>query len=95
VSIVKPFVCGGIVLFWEIAPGRGRKATYQPERIKAVIDATLQSKPKGMAQVPAHGGQSGYQQVHGQQRVAKSQHQTAPPRDPRLLEKLTDVVGLY
>src|SRR6516165_6956023 len=32
---------------WEIAPGRGRKATYGPERVKAVLDATLQSKPKG------------------------------------------------
>jgi hypothetical protein len=27
--------------------GRGRKATYGPERVKAVLDATLQSKPKG------------------------------------------------
>ena len=32
---------------WEIAPGRGRKPTYGPERVKAVLDATLQSKPKG------------------------------------------------
>src|ERR1700712_3615652 len=26
---------------WEIAAGRGRKATYGPERVKAVLDATL------------------------------------------------------
>jgi hypothetical protein len=25
---------------WEIAAGRGRKATYRPERVKAVLDAT-------------------------------------------------------
>src|SRR5260370_3251717 len=42
------FVAQGLSGLWEIAPGRGRKATYDPERIKAVIDATLQSKPKGM-----------------------------------------------
>jgi len=35
----------GLNGLWEIAPGRGRKATYGPDRIKAVIDATLQSKP--------------------------------------------------
>ena len=42
------FVAKGLPGLWEIAPGRGRKATYSAERIKAVIDATLQSKPKGM-----------------------------------------------
>ena len=42
------FVAQGLPGLWEIAPGRGRKATYSLERIKAVIDATLQSKPKGM-----------------------------------------------
>ncbi len=37
----------GLQGLWEIAPGRGRKATYGPDRVKAVLDATLQSKPKG------------------------------------------------
>ena len=32
---------------WEVAPGRGRKATYGPKKIQQVIDTTLQSKPKG------------------------------------------------
>src|SRR5450631_1221521 len=32
----------------EIAPGLGRKATHNAERIKAAGVATLQSKPKGM-----------------------------------------------
>jgi transposase len=36
----------GLQGLWEIAPGRGRKPTYGPERVKAVIDTTLQSKPK-------------------------------------------------
>src|SRR5438876_2456704 len=42
------FVVQGLPGLWQIAPGRGRRATYDPERIKTLIDATLQSKPKGM-----------------------------------------------
>ena len=34
----------GLNGLWEIAPGRGRKATYGPERVKAVLDA---AKVKG------------------------------------------------
>ena len=36
------FRSGGPAL-WEIAPGRGRKPRYDVTRIKAVIDATLQT----------------------------------------------------
>jgi transposase len=98
------FAAQGLPGLWEIAPGRGRKATYKPERIKAVIDATLQCKPKGMTHwscrlMAAHQG------------ISKStvsnlwrSHNIKPPhrtktfklsRDPKFLEKLTDVVGLY
>src|SRR5215813_1451553 len=41
------FRSGGPQALWEIAPGRGRKPNYDVSRIKAVIDATLQTKPKG------------------------------------------------
>src|SRR5207245_4645655 len=44
------FANKGVSSLWEVAPGRGRKATYGPEKIKEVLDATLQSKPKGMTQ---------------------------------------------
>jgi hypothetical protein len=89
--------------FWEIAPGRGRKATYGPDRIKAVIDATWQSKPKGHT----HGS---CRLMAASQGISKSTvsnlwkshnikpHRTSTfklSRDPRFLEKLTDVVGLY
>lgn len=40
----------GMESLWEVAPGRGRKPTYGPEKIKAIVDATLQIKPKGMTQ---------------------------------------------
>ena len=41
------FATEGPTCLWEIAPGRGRKPTYGPERVKAVMNTTLQSKPKG------------------------------------------------
>ena len=33
---------------WEIAPGRGRKPSYDIDKIAAIVDATLQTKPEGM-----------------------------------------------
>src|SRR5437879_900319 len=38
----------GIGKVWEIAPGRGRKAHYDQGQRDRIIQATLQSKPKGM-----------------------------------------------
>src|SRR3954452_17177536 len=41
------FSLEGLNGLWELAPGRGCKAKYGPDRIKSVIEATLQSKPNG------------------------------------------------
>jgi transposase len=38
----------GLECLWQVAPGRGRKPTYGAEKIKAIVDATLQTKPPGM-----------------------------------------------
>src|SRR5450755_1504781 len=38
----------GLDGLWDIAPGRGRKPTYQIEKIAAIVEATLQTKPAGM-----------------------------------------------
>ena len=93
----------GIDQVWEIAPGRGRKPHYDQAKRDAIIDATLQTKPKGMTQWSCR-------------RMAKAQgvsartvnrlwqlHHLKPhlsrtfklSRDPKFLAKLTDVVGLY
>ena len=93
----------GVNGFWEIAPGRGRKATYGPERIKAVIDATLQSKPKGHTHwscrlmAASQGISKSTVSNLGKSHNIKP-HRTSTfklSRDPKFLEKLTDVVGLY
>jgi len=93
----------GIGSLWEIAPGRGRKATYGPEKIQQIVDATLQGKPKGVTQWSCRW-------MAEDQGVSKSTvsniwraHNLKPhrvksfklSRDARFLEKLTDVVGLY
>jgi transposase len=97
------FLAEGLNSLWEIAPGRGRKPTYGPDRIKAIIDATLQSKPKGNTHWSCR-------LMAASQGISKStvsnlwqSHNIKPhqvktfklSRDPKFLDKLTDVVGLY
>ena len=99
----RRFRTAGLPALWEIAPGRGRKPIYDATRIKAVIDATLQSKPKGSTHWSCR-TMAAAQQI-GKSTVSKlwRSHNLKPhrsqtfqlSRDPKLLEKLTDVVGLY
>jgi transposase len=93
----------GLEALWEIAPGRGRKPTYGAEKIQSIIDATLQSKPKGMSNWSCR-------LMAEAQKVSKStvshiwrSHNLKPhrvktfklSRDVKFLENLTEVVGLY
>jgi transposase len=88
---------------WEIAPGRGRKPSYNATRIKAVMDATLQTKPKGnthwscRTMAVAQGiGKSSVSRIWRSHNIKPHRTKTFKlSRDPRFLEKLTDVVGLY
>ena len=88
---------------WEIAPGRGRKPTYDIKKIAAIVEATLRTKPAGMTHWSCR-------TMAKSQSVSKSTinniwqaHNLKPhrvatfklSRDPKFLEKLTDVVGLY
>jgi len=88
---------------WEIAPGRGRKATYDATRIKQLVDATLQTKPEGsthwscrtMAAVQGM-SKSTVNTVWRSHNIKPHRRETFKlSRDPKFLEKLTDVVGLY
>jgi len=97
------FVAQGLPGLWEVAPGRGRKATYSAEHIQAVIDATLQSKPKGITHwscrlMAAHQGMSKSTVSNLWRSHNIKPHRTKTfklSRDPKFLQKLTDVVGLY
>ena len=91
---------GGPPSLWEIASGRGRKPSYDAARIKAVIDATLQTKPKGSTHwscrtmAAAQGiGKSSVSRIWRSHNIKPHRTETFKlSRDPKFLEKLTDVV---
>jgi transposase len=97
------FLQEGKESLWEVAPGRGRKPIYGPEKIQAVVKATLQSKPKGMTQwscrlMAKNQGlsKSTVSNIWRSHNLKPHRVQTFKlSRDPKFLEKLTDVVGLY
>jgi transposase len=97
------FLTEGPDCLWEVAEGRGRKAGLSPEDIERIVDATLQTKPAGATHwscrtmARAQGVSKAtinriWQSHHLQPHRAKNFKLS---RDPRFLEKLTDVVGLY
>jgi transposase len=93
----------GLDGLWDIASGRGRKPVYEIDKIAAIVDATLQTKPAGMT----HWSCRTMAQKQGVSKSTVSNiwraHSLQPhrtktfklSRDPKFLEKMTDVVGLY
>ena len=93
----------GIGCVWEIAPGRGRKPRYDAARVGQWVDATLQTKPAGATHwstrtlARAQGVSKNTIQRAWQDHGLKP-HLTRSfklSRDPKFLEKLTDMVGVY
>jgi len=88
---------------WDIAGGRGRKPKYPIDKIAAIVDATLQTKPASMThwscRTMAQSQGVGKSTVNNIWRAHNLQpHRTETfklSRDPKFLEKMTDVVGLY
>src|SRR5881628_1415022 len=99
----KRFINEGSDCLWEVAEGRGRKPTLTPQEIERIVDATLQTKPAGAT----HWSCRTMAKAQGVSKATVNRiwqsHQIKPhrtkgfklSRDPRFLEKLTDVVGLY
>jgi len=93
----------GIGSVWEIEPGRGRKPKYELEKRDALIQATLETKPKGMthwscrtmakAQGVSKNTVNRLWQLHNLKPHLSRTFKLS--RDPKFIEKLTDVVGLY
>jgi transposase len=93
----------GIDAVWEIAAGRGRKPVHDQAKRDTIIKATLQTRPKGVthwscrtmarAQGVSRNTVNRLWQLHN---LKPHLHRTFKlSRDPKFLEKLTDVVGLY
>jgi transposase len=97
------FLQEGSDCLWEVAPGRGRKPTYSLDKVAAIIQSTLETRPAGAT----HWSCRSMAKVQGVSKATVNRiwqsHQIQPhrtqgfklSRDPRFLEKLTDVVGLY
>jgi transposase len=88
---------------WEVATGRGRKPQFTADKIEEIINSTLQTRPPGATHwscrtmAEKHGVSKAtvnrIWQSHGLQPHRIKQFKLS--RDPRFLEKLIDVVGLY
>jgi transposase len=97
------FCSEGPDCLWEVAAGRGRKPQFTADKIEEVINATLQTKPAGSThwscrtmaeeQCVSKATINRIWQSHGLQPHRIKQFKLS--RDPKFLEKLTDVVGLY
>jgi hypothetical protein len=97
------FLQEGSDCLWEVAPGRGRKPTYCLDKVAAIIQSTLETRPAGAT----HWSCRSMAKAQGVSKATVNRiwqsHQIQPhrtqgfklSRDPRFLEKLTDVVGLY
>jgi transposase len=93
----------GADCLWEVASGRGRKPSHSARKVAAIIETTLQSRPAGAT----HWSCRSMAKEHGVSKATVNRiwqsHQIKPhrtkgfklSRDPKFLEKLTDVVGLY
>ena len=97
------FAEGGVRALTETKPGRGRKPSIPAAKVKAIVQATTQTKPAGQT----HWSCRSMAKAQGVspatvQRIWDA-HGLKPHRvrtfklsnDPRFSEKLTDMVGLY
>ena len=97
------FTAGGPAALTETAPGRGRKPAIGAEQIKAIVEATISTTPRGATQwscrtmARAQGvSPATVQRIWDAHGLAPHRVRTFKlSRDPRFSEKLTDVVGLY
>jgi|SRR5208283_3506910 len=97
------FLSEGPDCLWEVAAGRGRKPQLAPDKIEGIINTTLQTTPDGAThwscrtmaekQGVSKATINRIWQSHGLQPHRTDRFKLS--RDPRFLEKLTDVVGLY
>jgi transposase len=99
----KRFLAEGSGCLWEVATGRGRKPSLTSKKVKEIVNSTLQTKPAGAT----HWSCRTMAKAQGVSKATVNRiwqsHHLKPhrtktfklSRDPKFLEKLTDVVGLY
>ena len=97
------FADGGVAALGITRPGRGRKPSIPASRVKAIVEATLHTTPPGAthwscrSMARAQGvSPATVQRIWDAHGLKPHQVKTFKlSNDPRFVEKLTDVVGLY
>lgn len=99
----RRFEESGVDALTHVKPGRGRRVSITAERVQAIVDATLHTKPKGathwsrrsMARAQGVSPATIHRiwDAHGLQPHRTKRFKLS--KDPHFTEKLTDVVGLY
>ena len=97
------FTAGGVAALLEEAPGRGRPASISRAKVKKIVEATTQTRPRAAthwstrtmatAQGVSHATVQRIWDAHGLQPHRVETFKLS--RDQRFVEKLTDVVGVY
>jgi transposase len=97
------FVAGGVAALVEDAPGRGRPPSISSAKVKRIVKATTQTRPRGAthwstrtmaeAQGISPATVQRIWEAHGLQPHREKTFKLS--RDKRFVEKLTDVVGVY
>jgi transposase len=97
------FAAGGVAALLEDAPGRGRPASITRAKVKRIIEAMTQTRPRAAthwstrtlakAQGVSHATVQRIWEAHGLQPHRVETFKLS--RDKRFVEKLTDVVGVY
>jgi len=99
----RRFAEGRLAGLTQIAPGRGRKSKYKDKQVKALIKATQTRKPKGQTHWSRRSMAADQKMSAATVHRIWEAHGLAPhrtktfkiSRDPRFVEKMTEVVGLY
>ncbi|EQD74769.1 tISRso5 ISRSO5-transposase protein [mine drainage metagenome] len=97
------FVACGLANFEQVCKGRGRKVSIPPEKIEAIVRATLDDKPYGethwscRSMAKAQGvSKNTVQRIWSARGLKPHRIETFKlSNDPQFEEKLIDVVGLY
>ena len=97
------FTVGGVAALLEEAPGRGRPTSISRVKVKKIVEATTQTRPRAAthwstrtmatAQGVSHATVQRIWDAHGLQPHRVETFKLS--RDKRFVEKLTDVVGVY
>ena len=97
------FAAGGPTALTQVAAGRGRKPSLPAEKVKQIVEATQHTTPPGATHWSSRTMAKAQGISHATVQVIWDAHGLQPHRvetfklskDPRFVEKLTDVVGVY